>query len=153
MSQLTQLSEAPSFDFKEYRGLEDKILDLRIKAVRQNLGDRLVILGHHYQQDGVIAHADLRGDSLQLSQLAGERDCDAIVFCGVHFMAETADIVSNTPTKVDSRDGRRVTVMLPDMAAGCSMADMAAINQVQDAWDDIGAVSYTHLTLPTTPYV
>ena len=106
MSQLTQLSDAPSFDFKEYRGLEDKVLNLRIKAVKQNLGDRLVILGHHYQQDGVIAHADLRGDSLQLSQLAGERDCDAIVFCGVHFMAETADIVSNTPAKVESRDGR-----------------------------------------------
>ena len=70
------------------------------------MGDRLVILGHHYQQDGVIAHADLCGDSLQLSQLAGERDCDAIVFCGVHFMAETADIVSNTPAKVESRDGR-----------------------------------------------
>ena len=97
MNQLTQLSDAPSFDFKEYRGLEDKVLNLRIKAVKQNMGDRLVILGHHYQQDGVIAHADLRGDSLQLSQLAGERDCDAIVFCGVHFMAETADIVSNTP--------------------------------------------------------
>ena len=150
MSQLTQLSDASSFDFKEYRGLEDKVLNLRIKAVKQNLGDRLVILGHHYQQDGVIAHADLRGDSLQLSQLAGERDCDAIVFCGVHFMAETADIVSNTPAKVEAREGRRVTVILPDMAAGCSMADMAAINQVQDAWDDIGEVIDTNDITPVT---
>ena len=114
--------------FPAYRGLPDDLLQERIEAVRRRLGPRLVILGHHYQQDGVIAHADFQGDSYQLSRSAAERDeCEAIAFCGVHFMAETADILANRPDKVAARGGRRVTVVLPDLAAGCSMADMAAI--------------------------
>ena len=136
--------------FAPYRGLDDALLAERIEAVRRRRGSRLVILGHHYQQDGVIAHADFQGDSLQLSQsAAGRDDCEAIAFCGVHFMAETADIVANTPAKVAARGGR-VTVVLPDMAAGCSMADMAAIDQVEDAWADLGRVIDTGDVTPVT---
>jgi quinolinate synthase len=137
--------------FPAYRGLDDALLSERIEAVRRRMGSRLVILGHHYQQDGVIAHADLQGDSYQLSKNAAERaDCEAIVFCGVHFMAETADILANRPEKVAARAGRRVTVVLPDMAAGCSMADMAAIDQVEDAWADLGSVIDTADVTPVT---
>jgi quinolinate synthase len=115
------------------------------------MGPRLVILGHHYQQDGVIAHADLQGDSYQLSKSAAEREgCEAIAFCGVHFMAETADILVNRPEKVAARGGRRVAVVLPDMAAGCSMADMAGIEQVEDAWADLGTVIDTSDITPVT---
>ena len=137
--------------FPEYRGLEDAHLADRIEAVRRRMGERLVILGHHYQQDGVIAHADFQGDSYQLSKSAAERaGCEAIVFCGVHFMAETADILANRPEQVAARGGRRVTVVLPDMAAGCSMADMAAIEQVEDAWADLGTVIDTTDITPVT---
>ena len=140
-----------SSPFPDYRGLDDALLAERIEAVRRRMGPRLVILGHHYQQDGVIAHADLQGDSYQLSKSAAERaDCEAIAFCGVHFMAETADILANRPEKVAARDGRRVTVVLPDMAAGCSMADMAAIDQVEDAWADLGTVIDTADVTPVT---
>ena len=128
------------FNFNDYRILDNETLNQRIREAKQKLGSRLLILGHHYQQDEVIEHADLRGDSLQLSQLAAERDCDYIVFCGVHFMAETADIVANRPEKLAARNGKRVTVVLPDLAAGCSMADMAGIEQVENAWDDLGQV-------------
>jgi quinolinate synthase len=137
--------------FPAYRGLPDDLLQERIEAVRRRLGPRLVILGHHYQQDGVIAHADLTGDSYQLSRSAAEREgCEAIVFCGVHFMAETADILANRPEQVAARGGRRVTVVLPDMAAGCSMADMAAIDQVEDAWEDLGTMIDTADITPVT---
>jgi quinolinate synthase len=148
---------APAIDvplaspFPAYRGLPDELLQERIEAVRRRMGPRLVILGHHYQQDGVIAHADLKGDSYQLSRSAAEREaCEAIVFCGVHFMAETADILANRPEQVAARGGRRVTVVLPDMAAGCSMADMAAIDQVEDAWEDLGTVIDTADITPVT---
>ena len=141
----------PTSPLPVYRELDDHTLADRIEAVRQRMGPRLLILGHHYQQDGVIAHADLRGDSYQLSKMAAERaDCEAIAFCGVHFMAETADILVNRPEQVASRDGRRVTVVLPDMAAGCSMADMAAIDQVEDAWADLGEVIDTADITPVT---
>ena len=137
--------------FPAYRELPDEVLQERIEAGRRRLGPRLVILGHHYQQDGVIAHADLQGDSYQLSRTAAERaDCEAIVFCGVHFMAETADILANRPEAVAARGGRRVTVVLPDLAAGCSMADMAGIDQVEDAWQDLGTVVDTTDITPVT---
>lgn len=142
--------QAQSFRIEDYRSLPNDVLSLRIRAVKKNLGDRLLILGHHYQQDEVIEHADLRGDSLQLSQMAAQRDCETIVFCGVHFMAETADIVANSPERLAERNGRRVTVILPDMAAGCSMADMAAIDQVENAWDDIGEVIDSNDITPVT---
>jgi len=141
----------PAGPLAVYRGMDDAVLAERIEAVRRRMGERLVILGHHYQQDGVIAHADLQGDSYQLSKSAAERErCEAIAFCGVHFMAETADILANRPERVAARGGRRVTVVLPDMAAGCSMADMAAIEQVEDAWADLGGVIDTADVTPVT---
>ena len=137
--------------FSAYRGLDDAVLEDRVEAVRQRMGSRLIVLGHHYQQDGVISHADLKGDSYQLSKAAAEReDCEAIVFCGVHFMAETADILVNQPRKVTARGGKRVSVVLPDMAAGCSMADMADIEQVENAWEDLEAVVETSDITPVT---
>ena len=137
--------------FAAYRGLGDAELGDRISAVRRRMGPRLVILGHHYQQDGVITHADIQGDSYQLSRSAADRaECEAIAFCGVHFMAETADILVNRPEKVAARGGRRVAVVLPDMAAGCSMADMAGIEQVEDAWTDLGTVIDTADITPVT---
>ena len=134
-----------------YRKLDDATLASRIDEVRQRLESRVLILGHHYQQDAVIAHADLRGDSYQLSKSAAERtDCEAIVFCGVHFMAETADILVNRPEQMAGRNGSRVNVVLPDTAAGCSMADMAAIEQVEDAWADLGEIIDTGDITPVT---
>jgi quinolinate synthase len=148
---MTTLKEAPKFELQPYKSLSNEELDARITAVKQQLGKELLILGHHYQQDEVIAHADLRGDSYKLSQLAAESsDCRTIVFCGVHFMAETADILANRPEKLEERNGQRVTVILPDMAAGCSMADMAAIEQVENAWDDLGEVIDTQDVIPIT---
>ena len=145
------LAPTPSFELQPYKSLENDELAARIQAVRDEMGPRLLILGHHYQQDEVIAHADLRGDSYQLSQLAAEnRDCRAIAFCGVHFMAETADILANRPEKLAERGGERVPVILPDLAAGCSMADMAAIDQIEDAWDQLGEVIDTDDLTPVT---
>ncbi len=107
----------------------DDELRARIAAAKATLGDRLFILGHHYQRDDVIEFADARGDSFKLSVLAQERpDADYIVFCGVHFMAESADILT-----ADSQQ-----VVLPDLNAGCSMADMADIDQVEEAWEILG---------------
>ena len=141
----------PKHDLAPYRTLEASELESRIQGVRDELGDSLLILGHHYQQDEVIAHTDLRGDSYQLSQMAAKSEtCKYIVFCGVHFMAETADILANRPEKLAQREGRRVTVILPDMAAGCSMADMAAINQVEAAWEDMSEVIDTDRVIPVT---
>ena len=137
----TALDPAPTFELQPYKSLSNDELSERIAAVRAKLGPELVILGHHYQQDEVIAQSDLRGDSYKLSQLAAENEqCRWIVFCGVHFMAETADILANRPEQLAARDGRRVDVVLPDMAAGCSMADMAEIDQVEAAWDELGEV-------------
>jgi quinolinate synthase len=141
----------PPRELKPYKSLSNEELSARIEAVRREFGPRLLILGHHYQQDEVIAHSDLRGDSYQLSQLAAaSSDCRYIVFCGVHFMAETADILANRPEKLAERGGEKVTVILPDMAAGCSMADMAAIEQVEAAWADLGEVIDTSDITPVT---
>ncbi len=134
-----------------YKSLANSELTERIQAVRDRMGPELLILGHHYQQDEVIALSDLRGDSYQLSRMAADStSCRWIVFCGVHFMAETADIVANRPQKLAERNGTRVTVILPDMAAGCSMADMAAIDQVESAWDDLAEVVDTADITPVT---
>ena len=127
--------------FDPYRDRSDAELGERILAVKQQMGDSLLILGHHYQQDEVIRYADLRGDSYKLSQLAAESlACRAIVFCGVHFMAETADVLS--------RD--EVSVYLPDLAAGCSMADMADLESVEAAWEDLSEVIDTDDITPVT---
>jgi quinolinate synthase len=109
----------------EYEALPDAELHRRIDAARSALGARLTILGHHYQRDEVVQHADFLGDSYRLSQRGAESSADYIVFCGVHFMAESADILA--------RPAQRV--ILPDLGAGCSMADMADIADVEDAWE------------------
>ena len=134
-----------------YKSLPREELQARIAAVRRELADSLLILGHHYQQDEVIAESDLRGDSYKLSEMAAESEaCETIVFCGVHFMAETADILANRPEKLAARGGRRIPVLLPDLAAGCSMADMAAIAQVEAAWEDMSEVIDTERVIPVT---
>ncbi|MBI1372043.1 MAG: quinolinate synthase NadA [Phycisphaera sp.] len=119
---------------ERYQKMTDDELAAAITARKAELGDRLVILGHHYQQDDVVRHADFLGDSFKLSQLAAEKVDETgakfVVFCGVHFMAESADIL--TPEDV--------TVILPDLSAGCSMADMAAYDDVVDAWEQIHGV-------------
>lgn len=144
-------SPAPSFPLTPFKSMSNEQLHTRIEELKQQMGSKLLILGHHYQQDEVIALADLRGDSYQLSQMAASSgDCRAIVFCGVHFMAETADILANRPEKLTERNGERVTVILPDMAAGCSMADMAASEQVEDAWAELGEVIDTNDITPVT---
>ncbi|HEY2412779.1 MAG TPA: quinolinate synthase NadA [Pirellulaceae bacterium] len=151
MPTLLEPLPAPLHELKPYKSLRNEELSARIEAIRREFGPRLMILGHHYQQDEVIEHSDLRGDSYQLSQMAASsRDCRVIVFCGVHFMAETADILANRPEKLTERGGERVTVILPDMAAGCSMADMAAIDQVEAAWQDLGEVIDTSDVTPVT---
>ena len=149
MSTLTEIS--PTFELAPYKSLEGETLAKRIKAVRARLGKRLLILGHHYQQDEVILHADLWGDSLELSGMAAANsDCRAIVFCGVHFMAETADILANRPEKLAERGGERIPVILPDLTAGCSLADMAEIGQVEECWEELGEVIDTDEITPIT---
>ncbi|MBM3672567.1 MAG: quinolinate synthase NadA [Actinobacteria bacterium] len=116
-------------------------LDKWIAAAKQTLGDGLLILGHHYQRPEVIKWADLRGDSFKLAQFAAENhQATDIVFCGVHFMAEAADILT----------GDHQRVVLPDLNAGCSMADMADIDQVEEAWDEIAAVTDISRVVPIT---
>ncbi|MCH8870802.1 MAG: quinolinate synthase NadA [Chloroflexi bacterium] len=111
-----------------YMRMKPDELDDRIAKARAMLGDRVVILGHHYQRDEVIKYADFRGDSYKLSQLAASQEsAESIIFCGVHFMAETADILSSPDQKV----------ILPNLTAGCSMSDMARIDDVLDCWDDL----------------
>ncbi len=112
---------------EDYLVMDDAEIAERVEFARQELGKRVVILGHHYQRDDVIKHADLTGDSYQLSVMASQTDAEYIVFCGVHFMAESADIVGK-----DSQH-----VILPDLGAGCSMADMANVDQVEDCWEQL----------------
>src|SRR6476660_10293157 len=111
MPTLLEPLPAPLHELKPYKSLSNEELSARIEAVRREFGPKLLILGHHSQQDEVIEHSDLRGDSYQLSQMAaGSSDCRYIVFCGVHFMAETADILANRPEKLAERRGERIPV-------------------------------------------
>jgi len=113
-----------------FLSLDDAQCDERIVAAKKTLGKRLVILGHHYQREDVFKHADYAGDSLKLSRQATQSGAEYIVFCGVHFMAEVADILS-APEQ---------SAILPDLAAGCSMADMANLEKVEQAWRELSAV-------------
>ncbi|HWE54261.1 MAG TPA: quinolinate synthase NadA [Acidimicrobiales bacterium] len=115
-------------------------LSSRIAAAKAELGDRLMILGHHYQRDEVMAWADARGDSFGLSRLAAASKADFVVFCGVHFMAESADVLT----------GPDQQVILPDLNAGCSMADMADLDEVEEAWDSLAAVTDVEAIVPIT---
>ena len=126
---------------QSYLQLSGDELRERIRAARQQLGERLLILGHHYQRDDIIEFADFRGDSFKLAQQAADNSAaEYIIFCGVHFMAESADILT-TPEQ---------TVILPNLAAGCSMADMAQPEDVYDAWDDLSELVDTERVIPIT---
>ena len=121
----------------EYLGLSDQEMDARIAAAKQQLGRRVVILGHHYQRDEVIKFADYTGDSFKLArQVSQHPEADFIVFCGVHFMAESADVLSDAHQQV----------ILPDLAAGCSMADMAAPDQLEMCWADLEQMGVARTT-------
>jgi quinolinate synthase len=119
----------------------DPALVERARAAKQRLGDRLFVLGHHYQRDEVIQFADVTGDSFKLAREAAARpEAEYIVFCGVHFMAESADILTNDAQKV----------VLPDLAAGCSMADMATFTQVEECWDALEDAGIAERVVPIT---
>src|SRR3954471_17247264 len=124
-----------------YTQLTDAELHLRIESAKEALGKRLVILGHHYQQDAVIEFADFTGDSFELSRRAAEQTgAEFVVFCGVHFMAESADILTPEP----------VHVILPDLGAGCSMADMANLDQTLECWAQLEETCPGQLIVPIT---
>ena len=118
---------ADSCSLDNYLAQPDHTMDARIAAAREKLGKDVVLLGHHYQRDEVIRFADYTGDSYKLSKVASQTDAKYMIFCGVHFMAETADVLGRPWQQV----------ILPDLNAGCSMADMAEIGQVEDCWDSL----------------
>jgi quinolinate synthase len=125
----------------ELPAASDPTLIARAVAARQALGSRALILGHHYQRDEVIEFADITGDSFKLAQAAASQsEAEFIIFCGVHFMAESADILTGDHQKV----------ILPDLAAGCSMADMATASQVDQCWSDLASLGLTEQTIPVT---
>src|SRR5438876_3498725 len=124
-----------------YNQLSEAELRVRIQSAKDYLGRRLVILGHHYQQDAVIDFADFTGDSFELSRKAADqRGIEFVIFCGVHFMAESADILTD----------ERVRVILPDLGAGCSMADMANLDQTLEAWAQLTETCPDQTIVPIT---
>ena len=125
---------------ENYLALPDHTMDARIAEARARLGSTTILLGHHYQRDEVIRFADYTGDSYKLSKIAAETDAKYIVFCGVHFMAESADVLG--------REGQQV--ILPDLNAGCSMADMAEISQVEACWETLERLGIAADTIPLT---
>src|SRR3990170_7911381 len=137
-------------DLRSERGVEcpgdlpspsDPDLVARALAAKEALGDRVFVLGHHYQRDEVVQFADVLGDSFKLAREAAARpEAEFIVFCGVHFMAESADILTSDHQQV----------VLPDLAAGCSMADMARLAQVEDAWDALSDAGVADVVVPVT---
>ena len=131
------------FPIQDYALLDDAECDARIVAAKAKLGRRCVILGHHYQRDEVFKHADFTGDSLKLSRDAARSEAEYIVFCGVHFMAEVADILSR-PEQI---------AILPDMAAGCSMADMANLLKVQQCWNELAQVIDVNSEVTPVTYI
>jgi quinolinate synthase len=124
---------ADSCSLDNYLAQPDHTMDARIAVAREKLGTDVVLLGHHYQRDEVIRFADFTGDSYKLSKVAAETDAKYMLFCGVHFMAETADVLARPWQQV----------ILPDLNAGCSMADMAEIGQVEDCWDSLERAGLT----------
>jgi quinolinate synthase len=135
---LSQAESSCSLD--HYLALPDHTMDARIAEARARLGSSTVLLGHHYQRDEVVRFADHTGDSYKLSRVAAETDAQYIIFCGVHFMAESADILA--------RAGQQV--ILPDLNAGCSMADMAEISQVEACWEALERLGLDGETIPIT---
>jgi quinolinate synthase len=125
---------------ENYLALPDHTMDERIAKARAKLGATTLILGHHYQRDEVIQFADATGDSYKLSKIAAETDTKFIVFCGVHFMAESADVLGHAGQQV----------ILPDLNAGCSMADMAEISQVEACWEALARLGLSDEIIPLT---
>ena len=136
----TSPEAASSCSLENYLALPDHTMDQRIAHARARLGKTAVMLGHHYQRDEVIRFADFTGDSYKLSKIAAETEARYIVFCGVHFMAESADVLGH--------EGQQV--ILPDLNAGCSMADMAEISQVEDCWEVLERFGLADETIPIT---
>ncbi|MFA9419770.1 MAG: quinolinate synthase NadA [Gammaproteobacteria bacterium] len=134
---------ATAINLQPYASLNDEDCDRRIIKAKQLLGDRVVILGHHYQRDEVFKHADFSGDSLKLSREAANSNAEYIVFCGVHFMAEVADIISR-PEQIS---------ILPDLSAGCAMADMADLDQVERAWRELSTVLDAEESITPVTYI
>ena len=134
------MAEGSSCSLENYLTLPDHTMDDRIAEARATLGSSTILLGHHYQRDEVIRFADFTGDSYKLSKAAAETDAKYIIFCGVHFMAESADVLG--------REDQRV--ILPDLNAGCSMADMAEISQVEDCWESLERMRLADETVPIT---
>lgn len=134
---------ANPIELQPYVSLSDDDCDQRIRRAKAALGDRVVVLGHHYQRDEVFQHADFSGDSLKLSREAANSNAEYIVFCGVHFMAEVADIISR-PEQVS---------ILPDLSAGCAMADMADLDQVERAWSELSSVLDADETITPVTYI
>jgi len=135
--------QAVPFQFEPFNALSDQAAAARIEAARAKLGKRAVLLCHHYQRADVYAHADITGDSLKLSRLAAQSDAEFIVFCGVHFMAEVADILSR-PDQI---------AILPDLAAGCSMADMASLAKVERCWRELATVLVPDESVTPVTYI
>ena len=131
---------ADSCSLENYLALPDHTMDDRIAAARAKLGSSTILLGHHYQRDEVIRFADFTGDSYKLSKIAAETDAKYLIFCGVHFMAESADVLG--------RDSQQV--ILPDLNAGCSMADMAEISQVEACWEALARACALDEIIPIT---
>ena len=129
--------------FDTFNTLSDADCHTRIRAARATLGDRAVILGHHYQRADVYQYADLTGDSLRLSRMASQTDAEYLVFCGVHFMAEVADIMSK-PHQI---------AVLPDLAAGCSMADMANLAKVTRCWRELSEILDAEALVTPVTYI
>jgi quinolinate synthase len=134
---------APALALEDYALLDDAECETRIDAAKRKLSDHCVILGHHYQRDEVFRHADLTGDSLKLSREAAKSGAEYIVFCGVHFMAEVADILSR-PDQI---------AILPDLAAGCSMADMANLPAVERSWRELSQILDPDATITPVTYI
>ncbi|MBI0407966.1 MAG: quinolinate synthase NadA [Nitrosospira sp.] len=133
----------PIIDFQQFSALQDTVCAQRIIAAKASLGERVTILAHHYQRADVYKHANLTGDSLKLSRLAGQTKAEYLVFCGVHFMAEVADILSNI---------EQISI-LPDLSAGCSMADMANLSKVERAWRELAEVMDPDETVTPATYI
>lgn len=135
--------QSTTIAFTPFNSLPDGDCQERIRAARARLGRKVVILCHHYQRADIYQHADLTGDSLKLSKLAAQTDADYVVFCGVHFMAEVADIMT-APNQI---------AILPDLAAGCSMADMANLAKVERCWRELGEVLNAEAEITPVTYI
>ena len=146
VEELPEIESQDTCSLENYLALPDHSIDDRIAAARAKLGSQVLILGHHYQRDEIVRFADVTGDSYKLSKVAAQTDAKYIVFCGVHFMAESADLLGR-------QDENGITiqqVILPDLNAGCSMADMAEISQVEAAWESLEKIGLTEGLVPLT---